>query len=73
MERLEHTTEHLRGWVTGERDTLPDLPKNKGQEGFLGEGRKEEGGKDSHIQQSSWTLGYDGSEGVCDRRETHRA
>ena len=45
----------LRGWLTGERDTLPDLPKKKGPEGVLGEGREEEGGKDWIKQQSMWT------------------
>ena len=42
----------LRGWVTGERDTQPRLPENKGPEGVIGECREEEGVKNWRIQQS---------------------
>ena len=39
----------LRGWVTGERDSQPRLPENKGPEGVIGEGREEVEGKDWSI------------------------
>ena len=45
----------LRGWVREERHLQPDLPKKKGQEGGLGEGREEYEGIDWIIQQSKWT------------------
>ena len=45
----------LRRWVTGERDSEPELPEKKGPEGVIGEGREEEEGKDWNIQQNRCT------------------